>query len=323
MSATNTSLKLKLGITATLCALATSACGLGQDTTLSEVTAAGIEPIAELEGVSFIVGSKEYDEQIILSQIAIGALQAAGADPSDKTGLQGTGTTRTALTSGQIDLYWEYTASGWFGILGETKTYDGDDLYKAVAEKDLAENDIAWLPKAPLNDTYAIALGKEFAESSGLTTLSEMADYIEKNPDEATICVENEFQQREDGLSGMKAEYGMDELTQKLMGVSVVYSQVAEGKACNFGEIYSTDGRIVSLDLVVLEDDKSFFKAYNPAPTVRVETLEEYPALEELLAPIAAELDTETMTRLNAEAAEGKSARDVALDWLRSEGLIG
>lgn len=317
----HTSVRLKLCLVTTVGLLVTTGCGLSQTRTLSTVEAAGIQPIDGLKGVTLTVGSKEYDEQVILSQIAIGALQAAGAKPVDKTGLQGTGTVRTALTSGQIDLYWEYTASAWFSILKETKAPAGD-LFEAVAKKDLAENKISWLPAAPLNDTYAIAVGDAFAKQSGITTMSEMAQYLAAHPDAGTLCVENEFNQRDDGLSGMKTAYGMKNLTPKLMGVAVVYDQVAAGKICNFGEIYSTDGRIVSLNLRVLKDDKSFFSAYNAAPITRLETLEKYPELKDLLSPIAAKLDTETMTKLNAEAAEGKSPRDVALGWLRSEGFI-
>jgi len=323
MLSTNTSTRLRIGLAATVWVLLLSACGLSQNTTLSAVKAAGIQPVAELKDVALTVGSKEFDEQIILSQITIAALQAAGAAPVDKTGLQGTGTTRTALTSGQIDLYWEYTASAWFSILGQTKPLAGNDLYEAVSAKDLADHKIVWLPAAPLNDTYAIAVNSAFAKESGIKTLSQMSDYIAKNPAAGSLCVENEFLQRDDGLSGMKTAYAMQGLQSKLMGVAVVYSQVAEGKACNFGEIYSTDGRIGSLDLVTLTDDKGFFKTYNPAPTVRLETLTKYPELKTLLEPVIAKLDTQTMTRLNAEAAAGKSPRDVAITWLQANGFIG
>jgi osmoprotectant transport system substrate-binding protein len=179
------------------------------------------------------------------------------------------------------------------------------------------------LPAAPLNDTYAIAVNSAFAKESGIKTLSQMSDYIAKNPAAGSLCVENEVLQRDDGLSGMKTAYAMQGLQSKLMGVAVVYSQVAEGKACNFGEIYSTDGRIGSLDLVTLTDDNGFFKTYTPAPTLRLETLTKYPELKTLLEPVIAKLDTQTMTRLNAEAAAGKSPRDVAITWLQANGFIG
>ncbi len=301
--------------------LVTTGCGLSQSTALSTVKGAGIKPIDGLKGVTLTVGSKEYAEQIILSQIAIGALQAAGAKPVDKTGLQGTGTVRTALESGQIDLYWEYTASAWFDSLKQTKAPAGS-LFAAVAKKDLASNRIVWLPAAPLNDTYAIAIGQAFAKQSGITTMSQMAQYLASHPDSGTLCDETEFNQRADGLSGMEAAYGMKDLKPEVMGVAVVYDQVAAGKVCNFGEIYSTDGRIVSLKLTVLKDDKSYFSAYNAAPIVRLDTAQKYPELKGLLAPIAAKLDTATMTKLNAEAAAGESPRNVALGWLRSEGFI-
>ena len=150
-----------------------------------------------------------------------------------------------------------------------------------------------------------------------------MAAYIEKNPNEGTMCVENEFLQRPDGLAGMKEAYGMDNIETKLMGGSVVYTQLASGNTCNFGDIYSTDGRIVGLDLIALQDDKAFFPAYNPAVTMRQATLQKHPEIKALLEPIAALLDDKTITTLNSQAADGTKPLVIAVNWLKSEGLIG
>ena len=71
-----------------------------------------------LSGLEITVGSKEYTEQLILGQIAIQALEAAGATVIDRTGLAGTDAAREALESGEIDAYWEYTGTGWVVHLG-------------------------------------------------------------------------------------------------------------------------------------------------------------------------------------------------------------
>lgn len=314
---------LKVGVAATTCVLLTSACGVSQSTSATDFAGGSITPISQLKDVGLTVSSKEYDEQIILSQIAIVALQAAGAKVKDETGLQGTGTVRKALTSGQADIYWEYTGSAWFEILGQTQSYPGPELYKSVSDLDLSKNQISWLAAAPMNDTYAIGVTKKFAEETGVKSLSEMAAYIEKNPSEGTMCVENEFLQRPDGLAGMKNAYGMQNIETKLMGGSVVYTQLASGNTCNFGDIYSTDGRIVGLDLLPLHDDKAFFPTYNPAVTMRQETLQKYPEIKALLEPIAAKLDDKTITVLNSQAADGTKPHTIAVNWLKTEGLIG
>ncbi|WP_427008569.1 glycine betaine ABC transporter substrate-binding protein [Pseudarthrobacter sp. H2] len=312
-----------LVVTAAAFVLIASACGVVPSTNAKDFVGGSIKPISQLKDASLTVSSKEYDEQLVLSQIAITALQAAGANVKDKTGLQGTGTVRKALTSGQADLYWEYTGSAWFEILGQTETHPGRELYKKVSDMDLTTNKISWLAAAPMNDTYAVAVTKTFSEQTGIKSISDMAAYVEKNPAAGTMCVENEFLQRPDGLSGMKEKYGIQNIETKLMGVSVVYTQLAAGNTCNFGDIYSTDGRIVGLNLIPLQDDKEFFPSYNPAVTLRQETLQKYPEIKGLLDPIVAKLDDKTITALNAQAADGMKPRTIAVNWLKSNGFIG
>src|SRR5690606_40344709 len=98
---------------------------------------------ASLEGASFSVGSKEFTEQLILGQIAILALENAGANVDDNTGIVGTDNVRAALTSGEIDMYWEYTGTGWSSHLGREISDappSPEELAQAVAEADAEEN---------------------------------------------------------------------------------------------------------------------------------------------------------------------------------------
>ncbi len=84
-----------------------------------------------------------------------------------------------------------------------------------------------------------------------------------------TLCVEVEFANRADGLPGMQKAYGMDvparDITQ--MDTGIIYTQAAKG-SCTYGEVFTTDGRIKSMNLAVMEDDKRFFPNYNAAPMI-------------------------------------------------------
>nr|MBA2781753.1 glycine/betaine ABC transporter substrate-binding protein [Rubrobacteraceae bacterium] len=113
---------------------------------------------ADLSGAELTVGSKEFTEQLILGQITLQALEAAGATVNDQIGLAGTVAARKALESGEIDMYWEYTGTGWINFLGHTKPIpDSQKQFEAVAKEDLAKNDIKWLsPPAPANNTYTM-----------------------------------------------------------------------------------------------------------------------------------------------------------------------
>ncbi|MGH3362310.1 MAG: glycine betaine ABC transporter substrate-binding protein, partial [Nocardioides sp.] len=142
----------------------------------------------ELAGKTFTVGSKEFTEQKILGQIAILALENAGAEVNDETGITGTANVRTALESGEIDMYWEYTGTGWTEILGNETAdapTDSQELFDAVAEQD-AENGIAWIAKSTANDTYAFATSQETSDATGVTTLSDYAELANSDPEAAS-----------------------------------------------------------------------------------------------------------------------------------------
>ncbi|MGI8537329.1 MAG: glycine betaine ABC transporter substrate-binding protein [Mycobacteriales bacterium] len=276
----------------------------------------------DLSGASLTVGSKEFTESIVLGQITLKALQAAGANASDKTGLTGSATVREALESGEIDMYWEYTGTGYVNILGNTTEDVPEDLYATVAAADAEQNDIVWLEPAPMNDTYRIAITAGFADESGIKDMSDVAAFVKGNPDRGAVCAASEFINRDDGLPGLEKAYGFEFSDVVELDLGLVYTQV--GKTCPFGEVFSTDGRIVANDLVVVEDDKGFFVDYNAALTMRQETLGKNPDLTALFADISAALTSEVITGLNAAVdVDGKSTEDVAEEFLRSNGFIG
>jgi osmoprotectant transport system substrate-binding protein len=106
------------------------------------------------------------------------------------------------------------------------------------------------------------------------------------------------------------------------MTPGLLYKALTEGQV-DVAMGFATDGRIKGFDLVVLQDDQSYFPVYNPAPVVKKATAEKYPELEAIFNELAAKLDTATMTELNFQAdGEHKNVKDVARDWLKSAGLI-
>ncbi len=280
----------------------------------------------DLSGADFSVGSKEFTEQLILGQITVIALQAAGASVDDETGTVGTGATRSALEGGRTDMYWEYTGTAWFEFFGEDEVIEEGEQYELVSERDLEENDIRWLEPAPFDNTFAIAVREEYHAETGLETLSDLEDWVPDNVDEATFCMGTEFSTRPDGFPGLQEHYNFEvpDGNINVLDVGPIYSETARGGACNFGEVFATDGRIAALDLVVLDDDQGYFPVYNPSLTVREEIYEEWPDIEGLFAEIAQALDMETMQQLNADVdVEGFDPDEVAENWMREQGFIG
>jgi osmoprotectant transport system substrate-binding protein len=281
----------------------------------------------DLSGAEFTVGSKEFTEQLILGQITLQVLENAGATVNDQIGLAGTVAARKALESGEIDMYWEYTGTGWITHLGHTKPIpDSQKQFEAVAKEDLKENDIKWLsPPSPANNTYTMAVRSEAYDKLGVKKLSDFKQLVEENPEEATVCVGTEFSTRDDGLPGMEEAYDFEFPKENIVKIDegLIYQQVDKGEECNFGEVFQTDGRIAGLDLKLVQDDKSFFPIYNPALTVSKEVIEKNPQIAKLFAPISEKLTTDELQKLNAKVdVEGQLEDQVAEEWLSQNGFI-
>ena len=76
------------------------------------------------------------------------------------------------------------------------------------------------------------------------------------------------------------------------------YEAVAAGEA-DVINAYTTDGRLLTHNLVVLDDDRGFFPPYQAAPLMRGETVRAHPEAVAALALLAGALDEEAMRWLN------------------------
>ena len=302
-------------------------CGLGNSSPPSTVSAGSLAEAADLSGVKLGVGGKEFTEQLILCELTAQALESTGADVKRTCGLSGSSTVRQALTTGDIDMYWEYTGTGWITSLGQTKAIsDPTALYEAVARMDKEKNKIIWLDPAPANNTYAVAASKKQTDALGVATLSDYAKLANDDPSKAGFCGAAEFFGRDDGWPGLEAAYGfkLPEGDVAELSAGAIYSSIDKAKPCAFGEVFATDGRIAALDLVVLEDDKKFFTAYNPAVSIREDVLSKNPKIADVLDPIAKALTDETLQSLNAKVdVDGDTPEKTAKDWLVKEGFVG
>jgi osmoprotectant transport system substrate-binding protein len=273
----------------------------------------------DLSGMSFTVGSKDFTEQIVLGQILVQALEAAGADVNDQTNLGGTVPNRDALLSGDIDMYWEYNGTGWQVHLEQPDpSFDSEQLTEDVRELDLRENEIQWIGRSPFNDTYGFATPPDV----GPFTLEEMAQMI-KDDSSLTVCLESEFPTRDDGLVLFEERYDVDvpESQIEILDTGVIYQETASAN-CDFGEIFTTDGRIAGLGLNLVEDPGVFI-LYNVSLTLPTSVYETAPeAFDTLVEAILAPLDDDTMTELNRRRdIEGEDAADIAADFLAENGI--
>ena len=290
---------------------------VGSAATTTSANAAG----TSLKGVSVIVGSKDFTESIVLSKIVKQFILANGGKVVDKTNIKGSSTTREAMLSGDINMYWEYTGTAWLVYQKQTDVnISPADLYKKVVAGD-KKNKVTWGPMTSFNDTYAWAITKANATKYGIKTYSDLA---KKLPAGSAWCVESEFQSRPDGWAGFKTKYGISDsnITTKVLDTGAIYQATKDGQ-CMVGEVFATDGRIGALGLMVPQEDISYFPPYNAALTMTDATAKKYPQLVKALAPIAAKISNATMQNLNARIdVLGEDADTVAKSFLSASGLV-
>lgn len=279
----------------------------------------------DLSGISISVGSKDFDEQLVLGEMMVAAFEAAGATVDNKVNLGGTNVARSALESGEIDIYMEYNGTGWTVHLGlEDPSFDSEVLTSGVKERDLAENGIVWVGRSPFNNTYGFVSSPELTEANGgAFNLQTMMEYVRDNSD-AVVCMESEFPSRPDGLI-LTETYSLIELPdsqQQILDTGIIYTETANNN-CDFGEVFTTDGRIPALGLTLVEDPGVNI-VYNVSGTIREDKYNEAPeAFDGIINAILAPLDNIKMAELNGKvSADGEDPADVAREYLVSEGLI-
>ncbi|HFI0435940.1 TPA: ABC transporter permease/substrate-binding protein [Streptococcus suis] len=225
-----------------------------------------------------------------------------------------------ALKSGSIDIYPEYTGTITSTLLKNSSmdlSTNSDEVYTYAKEAILEQDGLVYLAPMAFQNTYALAVTEDYAQKNGIEKISDLA----KVQQTAVAGFSLEFNDREDGNIGLKNLYNL-QLNVKTMEPALRYEAIKNGDV-QIVEAFSTDSKVVTYKLKILEDDKQLFPPYQAAPLLSKETLEKYPELEQVLGVLAGKISTEEMTRMNyAVDVEGKSAEQVAREYLEQEGLL-
>lgn len=267
-----------------------------------------------------VIASKPMAESYIIAEM-MGQLIEAHSDikVEYKTGIGGgTSNIQPAMEAGEIDMYPEYTGTGWLFVLKKDLVRDPVELYTEVAKGYMDSYNFKWLQLYGFNDTYALSMDRTVAEENGIETYSDLA----AASSQFTLGAEYDFYEREDGYPGLVAEYGFDFKETKDIDIGLKYKAIGAGEVDVINN-FSTDGLLSEYDLKVLQDDKQFFPAYQAATVIRQETLDKYPELEGILNKLAGQISDEEMQQMNYYVEhDNKEAKVVAQEFLVSKGLL-
>lgn len=275
---------------------------------------------SETQG-TIVVSNKPFTESYILAEIIVQLLEHHTNLRVERRIVEG-GTTsilHPALVRGEIDLYPEYTGTAWQEVLKhENIIRDPLELYEAVKKEYQERFGLVWLPLFGFNNTFTLAVRRESAERDGLRTFSDLARVSGRY----VFGAEPDFFERKDGYDNLVATYGFRFKATKQMAIALKYPAIVS-REVDVINAFSTDGLLQKFDLVVLEDDKNFFPSYFCAPVVRGEILKRHPEVAEVLGLLAGRITDAEMTRMNYLVdEERRDPRDVALEFLKEEGLI-
>lgn len=276
------------------------------------------------------VGSKIDTEGSLLGNIILQVLESHGVKTVNKIQLGTTPVVRGAITSGELDIYPEYTGNGAFFFKDDNDPVwkNAQEGYEKVKKLDAEKNHLVWLTPAPANNTWTIAVRKDVAEKNKLTSLGDLSAYLKKGG-EFRLAASAEFIERPDALPAFEKAYGFKLDQKQLLSLAggdtavTIKAAAQQTSGVNAAMAYGTDGPVAALDLQTLSDPKGVQPIYAPAPVVRDAVLKAYPQIGDWLKPVFASLDEKTLQRLNASiAVEGLDAKKVAADYLKRKGFV-
>ncbi|ELQ6047370.1 ABC transporter substrate-binding protein [Cronobacter malonaticus] len=276
------------------------------------------------------VGSKIDTEGALLGNVILQVLESHGVKTVNKIQLGTTPVVRGAITSGELDIYPEYTGNGAFFFKQENDPAwkNAQQGYEKVKKLDAEQNKLIWLTPAAANNTWTIAVRQDLAQKNKLTSLADLSRYL-KEGGTFKLAASAEFIERPDALPAFEKAYqfklNQDQMLSLAGGDTAVTIKAAaqQTSGVNAAMAYGTDGPVAALGLQTLTDPKGVQPVYAPAPVVREAVLKAYPEMPQWFEPVFKTLDEKTLQELNAQiAVEGLDAGKVASQWLKEKGLV-
>jgi osmoprotectant transport system substrate-binding protein len=269
------------------------------------------------KGTKVTVGGKLDTEAQLLTKMYTLLLSNAGCDVTEKARLGTNDIVFNAITSGQIDLYPEFTATG-LAKLGKSTTHNAQQDYQLVKDGYESQYHITWLDAAPMNDTYGLCTTKAKAQQLNVSKVSDLIP-LAKN---LIVATPPDGKSDPNVLPGLATTYGITFKQEIVQDEAITFQTVQQGSA-DFNICYTTIGFIAADNFILLQDDKNLFPIYNPAPIVRDELLQKVPDLAGVLNALAPKLTTDAITALNAKVdVDHETVTQVATEFLKQQGLL-
>uniref|UniRef100_A0AAU3GSG2 ABC-type glycine betaine transport system substrate-binding domain-containing protein n=1 Tax=Streptomyces sp. NBC_01401 TaxID=2903854 RepID=A0AAU3GSG2_9ACTN len=265
-----------------------------------------------------VIGAKQFTEQWIIGELYKQALTKAGYDVELKSNIGSTTIIDGALTSGQIDVYPEYT-----GVI--LQVLAGSDSIPTTAAQTFREakayqetRGLTMLDPTPFQNRNAVAVKPAFAKKYGLKTISDL-----KKADHVVFAEYPDNMEGALGYGDMVKAHGITNSEVKSLNIGLQYKALDNGQV-NAADVFTTDPQLARGDYTILEDVKGYYGFQNVAPVVREGVQEEQgPGFAELLNKVDALLTDAAVREMNRAVDTVRlSPSEVATEFLRVNDLI-
>ena len=262
------------------------------------------------------IASFDFAESELLAAIYAGALREAGFDVSHLRRAGSREVMLPGLERGLAEIVPEYSGSA-LAFFGGQPTSDASATAAAL-DAEVAPRGLDVLAPAAAQSRNGFVVSAETAERLGLRTISDLGDAAR----EMSFGGPPECPDRPLCLPGLERAYGLTFGSFLPLDVGgPITAAAVSGGTVDVGLLFTSDGNIERLGLVLLRDDRQLQPAESIIPLVRRDTLERFgSAMGGALDRVSSQLTTEDLRMLNALVAEGMSSDDAAVRWLDEHG---
>ena len=264
------------------------------------------------------MGAKNFTEQFILGELYSQALKAKGFSVKLKSNIGSSEIIDKALTSGQVDVYPEYTGVIATELAGAKDQPKSEQDTYAAAKAFEEKRGYALLERTPFFDADGLAVLPQYAQKNGLRTIADL-----KKVGKFSFGAPPENRTRFQGLKGMQQVYGLKKVDFKPLAIGLQYPALDAGKI-DVAAIFTTDAKLAGGKYAVLEDTEGIFGFQNVAPVVSKKVLDEQgPEFTRIMNSVSAKLTNDAMQSMNAAVdIDKKKPAEVAATFLKANALV-
>ncbi len=275
---------------------------------LAVVVLAALMPGHAATRNTYVVGTKSFTEQYILGALMQQRLTANGLASERRDGL-GSAVVFNALTSGEVDVYVDYSGTIWANYMHHSDVKPREEVLREVSDWLKKTYGVRMLGDLGFENAYALAMPRKKAEALGISTIADLA----KHAPNMSIAGDYEFFDRPEWKAIQKA-YDLHFREQKSMQATFMYQAAANGEV-DVLSAFSSDGRIAQYDLKVLSDPKQAIPPYDAVLLLAPDDANDRKLIG-ALKPLVGAINVKIMREANLRAAGGDVLPDAVAKWL-------